>query len=1050
MNRAALRRFEFFDVDVVSEDIVNTLGVAPTCAVAEGGMLIFGDDNGNIIFTDRDLRVTERRSKAFKGKVRGLAYLLDPQRSNRQYVIAVGEDFRPYENAPPVYLVKVYSTTDLSRPMYVLNATAAGDATLTAFAVQHDGNEIALGYSNGKVLLYLGQFLKDNSQSRQSTIAPIVLLDRHIHAVSSLDFCDGPLTKTEDRIVRLYVTLDTKNTAMESEDELLAKVLEEDDIEGAGIIVYDTSYTLNATRSGLVLNATRDPKALDRRGSSALCSSYMRGTGELILARQEAICAYTCEDRAGALAVFGEKLCLSAAGRYALVVSIEEKTTGSTSSAAAPSSKAKRPTVTIYDLKHKLICGTFKRYYLPVNDRVYSVFHDGGVVYLLTTGGQLIRFREKDTVKKLDVLLHQIDPPLYALAITLAAEEQVEATEIMKLYQAYADHLYGKHDYEGAIQQYIHTIGYLPSSYVITRYLDPYRMQSLVLYLERLKDKSMATADHLTLLLSAYCKLKAESSISALLGYVSAQLEKLSSNSAPSSSKLGLKSFFDAPMAIKLLNQSGYTDLALRVALRCGQHLAYMDMQLARLPVQYDDILAYVAYLFLTSSSLSDTLDLLRRYSRELLAQRDKAFTQLLILACTGELFTLATALPTTSAKPQSSASSGSATLPAEVLKVLQQMLAQRTDSTRGVTSPASADLLCPSQCTMLFIDHPNLLLMFLENVTQRLAKTRIFPPKVWTTLLELHLSRASSLRQQIKSSPSSNELETEAKSHENAVLSILDGPTAQYEPAHALLMCQAHNFLAGQVYLLDKLNHIHLLLDIYLKQENTNDLFKLLRKVGNKQPEIYVQVLKYFVQPPPPTIKSSSSGESDDESAPAAREKKGDEDEQREDETRWEIVTDLLDLIEREAVLSPAQVLNILALNKTLPLRVAAQYVTSVFRDLGEGLSTVEEEANRAQQQLSAVINTVSTTKETSASSAPKRRTGYDDYDDDDDEEDDLETKRQHEEEDRNKWLNIRESHLQRAGQHEVFFRDLEHSTDGWATVAGYYGLTVISYDSK
>lgn len=47
----------------------------------------------------------------------------------------------------------------------------------------------------------------------------------------------------------------------------------------------------------------------------------------------------------------------------------------------------------------------------------------------------------------------------------------------------------------------------------------------------------------------------------------------------------------------------------------------------------------------------------------------------------------------------------------------------------------------------------------------------------------------------------------------------------------------------------------------------------------------------------------------------------------------RWDTIMDLLDLIEKDQVLSAAQVLNILALNPRLPLRVVSQYIASSFR---------------------------------------------------------------------------------------------------------------------
>jgi len=184
-----------------------------------------------------------------------------------------------------------------------------------------------------------------------------------------------------------------------------------------------------------------------------------------------------------------------------MIVSVEERTAVPVVGASAGAHgldgelptymKPKRPVVNIYDLKNKIICGTSKKYHLALNDRVLFCLNDGGVVYLITTGGSMLRFREKvrnsqffvrgnlfsfhslvimsrrircsmlqqcaslyivnltfclclvlsflfcqqDTHRKLDVLLNQTSPPLYSLAIMLAAEEQLEPAEIMKLYK---------------------------------------------------------------------------------------------------------------------------------------------------------------------------------------------------------------------------------------------------------------------------------------------------------------------------------------------------------------------------------------------------------------------------------------------------------------------------------------------------------------------------------------------------------------------------------------------------------------------------------------
>ena len=66
-------------------------GCEPTCTVAEGGILLFGDGNGNIAMTDRDFNIAWVH-KAFSGPVRGVAYVYDILHHRRQYIIAVGEE----------------------------------------------------------------------------------------------------------------------------------------------------------------------------------------------------------------------------------------------------------------------------------------------------------------------------------------------------------------------------------------------------------------------------------------------------------------------------------------------------------------------------------------------------------------------------------------------------------------------------------------------------------------------------------------------------------------------------------------------------------------------------------------------------------------------------------------------------------------------------------------------------------------------------------------------------------------------------------------------
>jgi vacuolar protein sorting-associated protein 11 len=124
---------------------------------------------------------------------------------------------------------------------------------------------------------------------------------------------------------------------------------------------------------------------------------------------------------------------------------------------------------------------------------------------VLTSGGSLVTCTEKRTDEKISLLIQK---NLYSAAIVVAyADPSYDASEITALYQNYAEHLYQKGDFAGAIDQYIQTIGSLESSHVIFRYLDAPKIPLLVKYLEQLRTLSLATPMHNDLLRTCYLKL---------------------------------------------------------------------------------------------------------------------------------------------------------------------------------------------------------------------------------------------------------------------------------------------------------------------------------------------------------------------------------------------------------------------------------------------------------------------------------------------------------------------------------------------------------------
>ena len=79
---------------------------------------------------------------------------------------------------------------------------------------------------------------------------------------------------------------------------------------------------------------------------------------------------------------------------------------------------------------------------------------------------QILHLNEHSISVKLQTLLSR---HLYSLAIDLARSEALGDSSIAKIHQQYGDHLYQKGDYEGAMKQYIRTLGHVPPSYVVRK-----------------------------------------------------------------------------------------------------------------------------------------------------------------------------------------------------------------------------------------------------------------------------------------------------------------------------------------------------------------------------------------------------------------------------------------------------------------------------------------------------------------------------------------------------------------------------------------------------
>jgi hypothetical protein len=131
--------------------------------------------------------------------------------------------------------------------------------------------------------------------------------------------------------------------------------------------------------------------------------------------------------------------------------------------------------VTILDLENKLVSysGTFKQGVRAVFSQWAGTFvlENAGKVcpvsqYPTKLNNQVSRLEEHSTTTKLEVLYRR---NLYTLAIALARSSGLDESGVGEIHRRYGDYLYTKGDFDGAMNQFVKTLGFLQPSYVIRK-----------------------------------------------------------------------------------------------------------------------------------------------------------------------------------------------------------------------------------------------------------------------------------------------------------------------------------------------------------------------------------------------------------------------------------------------------------------------------------------------------------------------------------------------------------------------------------------------------
>uniref|UniRef100_A0A4W4G2E4 Vacuolar protein sorting-associated protein 11 homolog n=1 Tax=Electrophorus electricus TaxID=8005 RepID=A0A4W4G2E4_ELEEL len=339
---------------------------------------------------------------------------------------------------------------------------------------------------------------------------------------------------------------------------------------------------------------------LDTHGCALRCSALTDPSqdSQFIVAGNECVYLYQPDERGPCFAFDGHKILVHWHRGYLLLLTQDSKP-GFGSKETSPTEKH---VLTIYDLDNKFIA------YSAAFDDIIDVLAEWGSFYILTRDGKMFVLQEKDTQTKLEMLFKK---NLFVMAINLAKSQHLDKDGLSEIFRQYGDHLYVKGDHDGAIQQYIRTIGKLEPSYVIRKFLDAQRIHNLTAYLQALHRQSLANADHTTLLLNCYTKLKDSSKLEEFIKSSESEVH------------------FDVEIAIKVLRQAGYHSHAVFLAEKHAHHEWYLKIQLEDLK-NYQEALRYIGRLPFEQAETN-----MKHYGKTLMHHVPESTTVLLKKLCT-------------------------------------------------------------------------------------------------------------------------------------------------------------------------------------------------------------------------------------------------------------------------------------------------------------------------------------------------------------------------------------------------------------------------------
>lgn len=142
-----------------------------------------------------------------------------------------------------------------------------------------------------------------------------------------------------------------------------------------------------------------------------------------------------------------------------------------------------------------------------ISQSIIEIFEIWGDLYMLLSDGSLLKFHEKPIVENVQVLINN-ELFQIALKLINENLNEFTDVEIMEIKKKYGYYLYNKGEFNDSIDQFIGCIKLGKTSEIISKFKESSQIQYLIRYLEKIIDLKISNINHVNLLLTCYCKLK--------------------------------------------------------------------------------------------------------------------------------------------------------------------------------------------------------------------------------------------------------------------------------------------------------------------------------------------------------------------------------------------------------------------------------------------------------------------------------------------------------------------------------------------------------------